>query len=126
MLGLRSPSGNGSNVEQWKTFERGRPRAPRFALSLPVRYRRHGGDQWEDGSMRNISRSGLFFTTQQAPPVDARIELIFALPKIIRDEPAGMVRCRGEVVRSVGTETQPAVAIRILNYQFMRTQAPPP
>jgi len=113
-------------VERWETFERGQPRAPRFALLLTVRYRRHGEEEWEQGSMRNISRSGLLFTAQQAHPLDARIELMFALPRVIRDELVGAVRCRGEVVRSGRAETDHAIAIRILDYQFMRTPAAPP
>lgn len=78
--------------------------------------------------MRNISRSGLFFTAQQAHSVDTGIELTFALPKVIRDEPPGTVRCQGEVVRNVPSTTEkdrPAIAIRIVDYEFMRTQASP-
>jgi hypothetical protein len=109
-------------------MERGKPRAPRFALALLLRYRSQGGETWEEGSMRNISRSGLLFTAQQLHPLNSRIELTFALPKVIRDEPPGTVRCQGDIVRSVlpaaGAE-QPAIAIRILEYEFMRTPAAP-
>ena len=126
MLALRRPVGIGSNVERWETFERGQPRAPRFALLLPVQYRRHGENDWESGSMHNISRSGLLFAAPQAPPLDARIELTFALPRVTRDELVGSVRCRGEVVRSAHSGTDHAVAIRILDYEFMRTPRTPP
>jgi PilZ domain-containing protein len=115
-------------VEQWETFAPGKPRAPRFALVLPLRYRRQGGDTWEEGSMRNISRSGLLFTSQQLHPLSTRIELTFALPKVIPDEPPGTVRCEGDIVRSAlsATDSHPAaIAIRIVDYEFVRTPAPP-
>jgi hypothetical protein len=116
-------------VEKWETFEQGQPRAPRFVLALSLRYRRNGAEEWEEGSMRNISRSGLFFTAQQAHSLHTRIELVWALPKVLRHEGPGMVRCQGEVVRSVPPATandRPALAIRISAYEFVRTPAPPP
>jgi hypothetical protein len=48
------------------------------------------------------------------------------LPKVTRDELVGAVRCRGEVVRSARSGTDHAVAIRILDYEFMRTPITPP
>lgn len=116
-------------MEQWETFERGQPRAPRFMLELPLRYRRHGAEEWEEGSMCNISRSGLFFLAQQAYSVNTRIELTFTLPKVIQDKPPGAVRCQGQVARSVLPATEkdlPAIAVRILDYQLTRTPAAPP
>jgi PilZ domain len=112
-------------VEQWETFEPGQPRAPRFALALPLRYREQGGETWEEGSMCNISRSGLLFTTPRTHALNSRIELTFALPAVIRDEPPGAVRCQGEVVRSTPFSREKAIAIKILDYQFMRTEALP-
>jgi len=116
-------------VEQWETIERGKRRAPRFELALPLRYRLHGADEWEEGSMRNISRSGLFFSAQRPYSVNTRIDLTFTLPKVIHDEPPGAVRCQGQVARSVLSATEkdrPAIAVRILDYQFTRTPAAPP
>ena len=78
--------------------------------------------------MRNISRSGLLFTAQQPHPVNTRIELTFALPKVLRNEPPATVRCQGDIVRNAlsATETgQPAIAIRIAEYEFTRTPASP-
>jgi len=116
-------------VEQWDTIEQGKPRAPRFELLLPLRYRTQGWDEWEEGSLRNISRSGLFFSAQRSYSINTRIELTFTLPKVLRDEPPGAVRCQGQVARSVLSATEedrPAIAVRILDYQFMRTPAAPP
>ncbi|MFZ3210675.1 MAG: PilZ domain-containing protein [Terriglobales bacterium] len=116
-------------MEQWETFERGQSRAPRFTLELPLRYRRHGADEWEEGRLRNISRSGLFFSARQAYSVHTRIELTFTLPKVLRDEPPGLVCCQGQVARSVLSDTEgdrPAIAVRIRDYQFTQTPADPP
>jgi hypothetical protein len=115
-------------VEQWETIERGQPRAPRFVLALPLRYRRQGEDTWEEGIMRNISRSGLLFTARQLHPISTKIELTFALPKVIGHEPPGAVRCQGDIVRTMlfaAHEDRHAIAIRIVDYEFMRTQASP-
>jgi len=79
--------------------------------------------------MRNISRSGLLFTAQQAHSVATSIELTFPLPKVMRDEPPATVRCQGPVVRCVlapPNEGLPVIAIKILDYEFMRTSTPPP
>jgi len=79
--------------------------------------------------MRNISRSGLLFTAQRAHSVATRIELTFALPKVIREEPPATVRCQGPVVRCVVAslnEDLPVIAIKILDYEFMRTSTSPP
>jgi hypothetical protein len=78
--------------------------------------------------MRNISRSGLLFTAQQLHPVNTRIELTFALPTVIPDEPSATVRCEGDIARSVLSTTeigQPAIAIRIAHSELMRTPASP-
>ncbi len=78
--------------------------------------------------MRNISRSGLLFTAQQLHPLKTRIELSFALPKVLPDEPPATVRCEGDIVRGVVSATEkdrPAIAIRIADYEFVRTPAPP-
>ena len=78
--------------------------------------------------MRNISRSGLLFTAQQLHPLNSRMELTFALPKVIRDEPPATVRCQGEIVRSVLPASErdlPTIAIRIVDYEFTRTPASP-
>jgi len=78
--------------------------------------------------MRNISRSGLLFTAQQLHPLNTRIELSFALPKVIPDEPPATVRCEGDIVRGVLSakeKDRPAIAIRIVDYELMRTPASP-
>jgi len=78
--------------------------------------------------MRNISRSGLLFTAEQQHPTSTKIELTFALPKVIREEPPGTVYCQGEIVRTMvfaADADRHAIAVRIVDYEFMRTQASP-
>jgi len=78
--------------------------------------------------MHNISRSGLLFTTERLHPLNTTIELTFALPKVIRDEPPATVRCKGEVARSAPVAKEKhrhAMAIKILDYEFIRTPVPP-
>ena len=112
-------------MERWETFEQGQPRAPRYSLKLPLRYREQGKDGWEEGSMCNISRSGLLFTAQRLHPLNSRIELTFVLPTVIPYEPPANVRCEGDTVRALSaTESNAAaIAIRIVDYDLTRSES---
>ena len=39
------------------------PRAPRYTLQIPLRYRQAGDPSWREGRSENISRSGVLFRT---------------------------------------------------------------
>ena len=56
------------------------PRAPRFDLRVPVRYRASGGDDWHAGSTENMSRTGLLFRADRLLPVSTPIEMLVTLP----------------------------------------------
>ena len=97
-----------------------RPRATRFDLRVPVRYRAFGGDDWHAGSSENMSRTGLLFRADRLLPVSTRIEVLVTLPI----GPGGSeIRCRGRVVRAVPSaapDSLPALATTIFTYQFLR------
>jgi hypothetical protein len=95
-------------------------RAPRFALQLPVRYRRVGETRWHEGRTENISRSGILIWTDQPPTVDTLLEMSFVLP--VGGTPPGIV-CRGRIVRTVlprAPHGLPGLAARISTYRFVR------
>ena len=97
-------------------------RAPRFPVSLPLRYRSIGATQWIDGQVENISRSGVLFRAANLVAVDTSIEMSFVLP--VGDGPG--VVCRGRVVRTVppkADEAPPGLAVTIATYQFVRAPA---
>ena len=102
-----------------------RPRAQRFDLRVPVRYRAFGGDDWHEGSTENMSRTGLLFRTDRLLPVSTSIEMLVALPI----GPGGAeIRCRGRVVRtlpSAAPDSLPAVAATISTYRFLSGSGSP-
>ena len=101
------------------------PRAPRFDLRVPVRYRALGGDDWHEGSSENMSRTGLLFRTDRLLPVSTAVEMLVTLPV----GPGGAeIRCRGSVVRAVppaSPDSLPALAATISNFRFLRGSGAP-
>jgi PAS domain S-box-containing protein len=101
-------------------------RAPRFQLQLPMKYRRLDEEKWHDGETRNISRSGLLFQAGDFLQPDllqpnVQLEINLVLPSEIAGLSPTEVVCRGEIVRTVkpaGEEMPPALAAKILQYQF--------
>lgn len=96
--------------------------AQRFPLELPleVTWKGTAGRQVKrSGTIRDISTKGVYFFTDQQPPIGVHPELFVRLP--VEGAPGGgpVLRCRTNVlrvepqgVRKVG------VAARIENYQF--------
>jgi PAS domain S-box-containing protein len=100
------------------------PRAPRFTLQLPVHYRLTGESLWRHGTTENISRSGVLFRADQPLEPNVRLEFSVELPTDVFGMAATEIVCRGEVVRQVdaaGEDMSPALAARILDYQFHRS-----
>jgi PAS domain S-box-containing protein len=96
-------------------------RAQRFKLSLPLRYRLVGEDDWRQGTTENISRSGVLFRAEEMLQPTAQLEISMMLPAEIAGLSAAEVVCRGEIVRAVESEnggTHPALAAKILQYHF--------
>jgi PAS domain S-box-containing protein len=96
-------------------------RAQRFQLHLPLKYRRLDEDKWHDGETRNISRSGLLFQAEDLLQPNVILEINLVLPSEIAGLSPTEVVCRGEIVRTVGSDGEkmpPALAAKILQYHF--------
>jgi PAS domain S-box-containing protein len=96
-------------------------RARRFNLQLPLKYRRVGETNWREGTTENISRSGLLFHGPEVLQPTMQLEINLVLPPEIAGLPATEVVCRGEIVRSAGSEApgvSPYLAAKILQYHF--------
>jgi len=52
-------------------------RAERRPLRLPLRYRREGESDWQQGETINVSESGLLFTSNEMLDVNAELEITF-------------------------------------------------
>jgi PAS domain S-box-containing protein len=96
-------------------------RATRFDLHLPMKYRLVGESGWREGTTENISRSGMLFQAEEPIAANAQLEINLVLPAEIAGLAAAEVVCRGEIVRTVITETgtvSPTLAAKILQYHF--------
>lgn len=98
------------------------PRAPRFTMQQPLRFRMLGETEWVSGTAENISRSGVLFRTDRPVSRNAQIELQLILPAEVTGHSCVEVACQGEVVRTIDAAAAipPRVAARILKYQFLR------
>ena len=76
------------------------PRARRLKLDLPVRYRVNNTSTWFEGTIDNLSQTGLLFHGPQQLPVNALIEMVFEMPEEISGQKNRNVLCQGRVIRS--------------------------
>jgi hypothetical protein len=74
------------------------PRATRFAMNLPVRYRTPGEARWSYGMTINISSTGVLFRAGRALPPRAAMDIEVVLPG--DEEGSARVVGRGSVTRS--------------------------
>jgi hypothetical protein len=103
------------------------PRAPRFEIRIPLKYRPSGATDWREGRTENISRSGVLFRTDHLMPLQTPIEFLMALPDPIAD--GATVICRGFVVRTEPPnpdDPRPAVAATIAGYRLTHPQSVDP
>ena len=96
------------------------PRAPRFALTVPVRLRAVGTGSWEFGHTINISRSGLLLAVPSslrcADTIEAVVRLSAATVTV------SDVWLRGRVARVDRSGNDCYVATTIDEYKFYAAQ----
>lgn len=103
------------------------PRAPRYVVRLPVRYRlTEVDDEWHAGETENISQSGVAFQTHRSdldfagrPPSEdgVSIEIVIELPGTARRQSKVVVSCEAVLVRTsrdlgLGGSTHVAVKLQ--------------
>jgi hypothetical protein len=85
------------------------PRATRFPLEAPVRYRGIGEPGWHSGLTLNASRTGVLVTGGDAGlELRDRVEFVLLLPRIEGAHAGAEVRCTGGVVRFEGSASSMA------------------
>ena len=109
-------------MERWEEYEGATPRAPRFPLQFPLRYRDSDDVDWRQGHGTNISRSGLLFRVERPIRLRAPVELSFVMPIKIPGNTAATVFCQGHVVRQAHGQARGelVVAATIETYRFER------
>ena len=99
--------------------------APRFSLSLPVRYRVAGEPGWQTAKTRNLSTSGVLFRTRQMLASGTEIELEIELNDLFQ---ANLARGTGQVVRNMKDESGRQdgwfVAVKYRQYRLERKPEP--
>lgn len=98
------------------------PRARRLKLDLPLRYRVNKTSTWYEGTIENISQSGVLFHGPQELPVNALVEMVFEMPEEISGQKNSNVVCQGRVMRfkeASQTDATPALAASIVDYKFI-------
>ncbi len=96
----------------------GAPRAPRFAIDLPLRFRAPGDQDWQDATTENISRSGLLFRTGRRLTPRTAVEIVLEVPNAVPGGPPDDVVCLGDVVRAHGANGDNSVAVAVGNYRL--------
>jgi hypothetical protein len=98
------------------------PRARRLKLDIALRYRIKSLSTWSEGTIENISQSGVLFRGFTALPVNALIEMVFEMPEEISGQKNSNVLCHARMIRcpqSRDTEEGIAMAASILDYKFL-------
>ena len=102
-------------------------RTRRFQLQLPLSITRSGAERMTvAGFTKNISSSGVLFTTGREPDLGGPIEYVIVLN---RESPQAVsLRCMGKVLRTDRIGTTPGedgtnfqIAATLERYEFVRT-----
>jgi hypothetical protein len=100
------------------------PRAQRYTVRIPLKYRPSGTADWWEGRTENISRSGVLFRTEHVMPLQTPVDVLMPLPEEVGGAGSGMVICNGRVVRTEPPqpdEPRPAVAVTISSYRLQHS-----
>jgi hypothetical protein len=104
------------------------PRARRLKLDTPVRYRVKNLGSWYEGTLANLSQSGVLLQGAQHFPDNTLVEMVFEMPEEISGQKNSTVLCQGRITRTkdvqekkgAQAETQHTkLAASILDYKFL-------
>jgi len=94
-------------------------RAPRFSAPQAVWYRPHGGLDWIEGKILNISRSGVLFQVDFPLRPNSLVEMNLTLPVDITGEIEINIVCWAKVVRSI-THDSHEIAAKMMHGRLGR------
>jgi hypothetical protein len=99
------------------------PRGRRYGLGTSIRYRVGGEHVWREGTIVNISVSGVLLVAHKALEVNTPIEMRFVLPIELKGESAAELLYRGVIVRCSPAQVsgdEVKVAAKFLSSRFLR------
>lgn len=123
--------GRGTAVQSRGSMNRAagwKPRARRIHVETPILYRSSVTEPWLEGTVRNISQSGVYFVTSAAMPTTNELEVIFTMPQEIAGQAEAKVFCRVDIIRrNAGREGkhQPGMALEILTCEYLHERRQP-
>src|SRR3954454_2423146 len=82
------------------------PRARRLALDTPLRYRVKNLGGWFEGTIQNLSQSGVLLTGPEQLPENTLIEMVFEMPEEISGQKNSSVLCQGRIIRAKEVQSQ--------------------
>ena len=92
----------------------------RFELRLPFEIVRDGSRSKVRGETRNVSSTGVLFTSESHLPLGESIEYVITLPRTPGLRKDVRLRCVGKVLRGDATS---AFAASLERYEFLREPA---
>jgi hypothetical protein len=98
------------------------PRARRLKLNTPVRYRVRNLGNWYEGTVENLSQSGVLIHGPQELPENTLVEMVFEMPEEISGQKNSNVLCQGRITRIKPRQSEApefALAASILDYKFL-------
>jgi len=105
---------------------RERERAQRFQIHTVLCYRTVGDGDWRQGTMVNISESGVLFETDHPVWPNTAVEMRFNLGLGKANAWAAQVVCQGLIARAIteaGSARVKALAAKITKFHFVRPAA---
>jgi PilZ domain len=98
------------------------PRARRIKLDAAVRYRVKNLGTWSEGTIQNLSQSGVLLVGPQKFPENTLVEMVFEMPEEISGQKNSKVLCQGRITRMKKANEQAErheFAASILDYKFI-------
>ncbi len=105
-----------------------KPRARRIHLETPIQYRTSDRKPWTEGTVRNVSQSGVYFVTEGDIPDSAMIEVIFTMPQEIAGQENAKVFCHGKMIRTMEAmdgEHPNGIAFEIVTCEYLHERRQP-
>jgi len=91
-------------------------------MDTPVRYRVKNLGTWNEGTIENLSQSGVLLRGGQRFPENTLVEMIFEMPEEISGQKNSKVLCQGRIIRMKAAKEQALhheFAASILDYKFI-------
>jgi len=104
------------------------PRARRLKIDTPVRYRVKNLGSWYEGTIANLSQSGVLLLGPQRFPDNTLVEMVFEMPEEISGQKNSTVLCQGRITRTKEDSAEKPtadkvemarIAASILDYKFL-------